>query len=124
MPRSLISAGIEVTTVPGAGASVSGPTASTSPEYSWPMNTSWPRSSPSVRLGAPTICPASSTMVSLWVAKWRSPPHTPHASTRISTWPVLGTGTGTSSRKIIEPLRSTEARMGFPLSEVSFHLKL
>ena len=91
--------GIDVTIVPAAGATVSGPTSSTSAENSWPMYTSWLRSSsgPDSMIGMPPICLPRASMSAPCLAKCRSDPQIPQALTCTSTWPNPGVGSGTSS---------------------------
>ncbi|SKU23966.1 Uncharacterised protein [Mycobacteroides abscessus subsp. abscessus] len=90
--------GIEVTAVPGAGACVRGPASITSAANSWPMKTSAPKSTPSVRLGMPDICLVSAMARAPCLAKCRSDPQMPQADTLTSTCPSPGVGLGTSSR--------------------------
>jgi hypothetical protein len=104
--------GTDVTTVPGAGPSVIGPTSRTRPQNSWPMKTSRERSggvrptsgTPSMRAPTSIICGAN-------LAKCRSDPQIPQAATSMSTSPWPGAGSSTSSRTNTAPLRNTADRI-------------
>jgi hypothetical protein len=101
MPVAVSRIGIEVTSEPGAGASVSGPISSTSAENSWPMKMSASKSSsggsPPIE-GMPLISLPSAIICWPCLAKCRSLPQMPHAFTCTSTCPKAGSGSGTSSR--------------------------
>jgi hypothetical protein len=91
--------GIDVTSVPGADETVSGPISSTSAENSWPMKTSWSRSiaGPTPSALTPPISSVRASMSAPCLAKWRSLPQMPQAFTCTSTCPNPGTGSGASS---------------------------